>query len=380
MRLHFLDSGRALASFLGLVYHSALMFVNVDWLVNAPDTHTLPALGVYTEYINLFRMPLFMFISGYFAAYAVRKYNLKNFAVRRMTRLGIPFVTTLLTFSFIEKIYAYKYWGGDISFLPKTVIPWSRYFQMSHLWFLHYALVFSFILYFALMLKRRFPLKLFDRLKLGGKYTDVLFLAGIFGIFGICGMLFLVTRFDHQLVSFLTFGSYFPYFMLGALAFLRRDELHGKFFELSRKRFVVLFILLIVSYIPATLFRGIVPYTNTLLDTLPRYFSLILVLGLLYRFLNKPNRVLTYMSESSYTVYLLHQPLIVMVGYYYVKHFLLPSPWLGYLLVLTVSTILTYSLDYLLVRSNRWGKFLYTGVLPFKRRAGVAVQQSAVSN
>ena len=376
MRLHYLDSGRALASFLGIVYHAALVFVNVDWMVNAPETHTVPALRIYTDYINLFRMPLFMFISGYFAAYAARKYSLKDFSVRRLTRLGIPFVATLLTFSIIEKIYVYKYWGGDLSFLPYTVMPWSRYFQMSHLWFLYYALVYSFILYIGLMLKKRYPLKIFDRIRLGGKYADVLFLAGIFGIFGFCGMLYIVTRFDLQLVSFLTFGSYFPYFMLGAVAFLRRDELKSKFFELSRSRFVTLFILLIISCILAAQLKGIVPYTNTLLETMPRYFSMILVLGLLYRFLNKPNRVLTYMSESSYSVYLLHHPIIVVIGYYYVNYMLLPSPLLGYLLVLTASIIVTYALDYLIVRNTRLGNMLFTGAVNFKRKSIQTVQRA----
>lgn len=379
MRQHFLDSGRALASFLGIVYHAALIFVSAGWLITAPETHTVPMLRIYTDYINLFRMPLFLFISGYFAAYAVRKYRLKDFTVRRLTRLGIPFAATLLTFGFIEKVYVYKFWDGDLAFLPNTVIPWSPHFQMSHLWFLYYVLVFSFVLYLGLMLLRRYPFKLFNRFRPGGKYADVLFLAGIFGFFAVCGMLFIVTDFDHQLLSFLTIGSYFPYFMLGAVAYLRRDELHGKFFALSRLRFAVLFILLIISYILSARLSGIVPYTNTLLDTLPRYFSLILVLGLLYRLLNKPNRVLTYMSESSYSVYLLHHPVIVVIGYHYVRHFELQSPLLGYVLVLTASVIVTYAIDYLLVRSTRWGKFLFTGAMPVKRKAGAAVPR-AMSN
>jgi hypothetical protein len=60
LRKHYFDNGKALASFLGIVYHSALVFTGADWLISAPDTHSLPLLQIYTEYINLFRMPLFL--------------------------------------------------------------------------------------------------------------------------------------------------------------------------------------------------------------------------------------------------------------------------------------------------------------------------------
>lgn len=376
MRKHYLDNGKALASFLGIVYHAGLIFVGAGWLINTSRPYDMPVLRMYTEYLNLFRMPLFLFVSGYFAAYAVRKYNLRDFTVRRLTRLGIPFVATLLTFGMIEKIFVYKFWGGNPAILPNTVIPWSPRFQMSYLWFLYYVLVFSFVLYIGLMLKRRYLSNVFSRIKLRGGYADVLFLGGIVGIFGICGALFVVTGFNHQLVSFLTFGANFPFFMLGAVAFLRQDELKSKFFELSGRRFAALFILLIISYFVSARLSGIIPNTDTLLDLFPRYFSLILVLGLLYKFLNKTNRVLNYMSESSYSVYLLHHPVIVVIGYHYVTYFELQSPVLGYLLVLVASIIVTYALDYLIVRNTRLGKILFTGAVNIKRKPIQAVQRA----
>ncbi len=89
MRKHYFDNGRAIASLLGIVYHSALVFSGTTWLINEDDKHASTYFQIYTNYINLFRMPLFLFISGYFAIYTVKKYNFKDFTVNKLTRLGI---------------------------------------------------------------------------------------------------------------------------------------------------------------------------------------------------------------------------------------------------------------------------------------------------
>lgn len=376
MRQHYLDNGKALASLLGIVYHTALIFIGSGWIISVSQTYSLPALRIYTEYINLFRMPLFLFVSGYFAAYAVQKYNLKDFTARRLIRLGVPFVSTLLTFGVIEKIYACRFRGAPLSALTDTITPWSPDFQLSHLWFLYYVILFSFMLYAGLAVKRRYFPHAFHRFRLRRISADVLFLAGISGFLGGCGLLFLMTEVHHELLSLLNIGAYFPYFLLGAVAFLRRDELDSHFFELSGSRFAALFILLIASYILSGQLSDIVPNTDTLLDTFPRYFSLVLVLGLLYRFLNKSNRVLRYMSESSYSVYLLHHPVIVVIGYYYAKYFELPSPVWGYVLVLAASIIVTYGLDYLIIRKTKLGKFLFTGAIRSRSNVKPEIQGS----
>jgi len=354
MRKHYFDNGKAIASFLGIVYHSALVFAGTAWLINVDEQQSLPVLQIYTDYINLFRMPLFLFIAGYFAAYSVKKYNFKDFTLNKLTRLGIPLISTLLTFNILESLYIFRFNHGNY-----PSIEMLSTFRLSHLWFLYYVIIFSFLIYIGSFFKCYHINSLIKRRL--EKYMDVILIACNIGIFGIFGVLFVITGFFHELFSFIMIGANLPYFLLGVLIYQNWEYLEKKFLDLSRTRTAVISILLIISYIIAGMISDIVPNTNTLLNIFPRYFSLILVLGLLYKYLNKSNRFLKYMSESSYPVYLIHQPVIVVVSFYYIEYINILNPILGYFTVFLLSTIVTYALEYILIRNTKLGAFLFTG-------------------
>lgn len=370
MRKHYFDNGKAIASFLGIVYHSALVFTGIAWLINVDEQQSLPILQIYTHYINLFRMPLFLFIAGYFAAYSVKKYNFKDFALNKLTRLGIPLISTLLTFNILETLYIFKFNYGNY-----PLIETLSTFRLSHLWFLYYVIIFSFLIYICSFFKFYHINSLIKRRL--EKYMDVILIACNIGIFGICGVLFVITGFFHELFSFILIGAYLPYFLLGVLTYLNWEFFENKFFNLTRTRVAVISILLIISYILAGIISDIVPNTDQILNIIPRYFSLILVLGLLYKYLNKSNRFLKYMSESSYPVYLIHQPVIVVVSYYYIEYINLTNPILGYFTVFLFSTIVVYALEYILIRNTKLGAFLFTGNSRLKQKKKVIDEISA---
>ncbi|WP_404405164.1 acyltransferase family protein [Jeotgalibacillus malaysiensis] len=361
MRKHYFDNGKAIASFLGILYHSALVFSGTVWLISVDNKHSIPFLQYFTESISLFRMPLFLFISGYFAALSVRKYNLKNFTLNKLTRLGIPLVATLLTFNIIERIYILKHNNENFTVIDilNALIPWNSQFQLSHLWFLYYVMIFSFLIYFVLNFKSYSINRFFIRK--AEKYIDTLLIACNVGILGTFGVLFIVTGYFHELINFLAIGTNLPYFLLGVITYQHWDYFKKLFIELSRKRLIIISMLLVFSFVLAKILSDIIPNSNTILYSVPRYFSLILVLGLLYKFLNKSNRFLRYMSESSYSIYLIHQPIIVVVSYYYVTYANFGNPFLGYLVVLLLSTFIVYTTDYLLIRKTKLGLLLFTG-------------------
>lgn len=363
MRKHYFDNGKAVASFLGIIYHSALVFSGVEWVINVNAQQSLPILHVYTDYINLFRMPLFLFISGYFAAYSVKKYNLKEFTLNKLTRLGIPLISTILTFNMIEKFYTDRFNHENHTLIEtwSTLIPWSSNFELLHLWFLYYVIIFSFVIYICSSFKT-FNLSSLIKYK-SKRYIDVIFIVCSIGIFSMFGGLYFITDFSHELLSFLTIGANFPYFLLGVITYLKWEYLESTFFNLSIKRTILIFAFLIISYILIDIINDVFSNSNAvlILNTLPRYFSLILILALLYKYLNKSNRFLKYMSESSYSVYLIHQPVIVVISYYYIKYMNFKNPLFGYLIVFIVSTIIIYALDYILIRNTKFGAFMFTG-------------------
>jgi glucans biosynthesis protein C len=378
MRKHYFDNGRAIASFLGIVYHSALVFNGTAWLISTDEQRALPILQIYTDYINLFRMPLFLFIAGYFGAYSVKKYNFNEFTLNKLTRLGIPLISTLLSFNILEKLYTYRFNHGTYPSMTEvlsTLLPWSSDFQLSHLWFLYYVIIFSFLIYISSFFKTYHIGTLIKRRL--DKYMDVILIACNIGILGIFGVLFVITDLFHELFSFLAIGVNLPYFLLGVLTYQNWSYFKKKFLDLSRTRIIVFSTLLITSYMLADMISNLVPNTNTILNTFPRYFSLVLVLGLLYKYLNKSNRFLKYMSESSYSVYLIHQPIIVVISYYYIEYINDLNPLIGYFTVFLLSTSIIYLLDFILIRNTKWGTFLFKGKINSERIKEIKNEMSA---
>ena len=96
-RYHALDSLRAAAMLLGVLYHALIfrfIFSGKQVMMNPgfPRRWTL-------EWMHSFRMPLFFLISGFFGAMMFEKYGARLFVRRRWSRIGIPMLFGLLTLS-----------------------------------------------------------------------------------------------------------------------------------------------------------------------------------------------------------------------------------------------------------------------------------------
>jgi uncharacterized protein (DUF2147 family) len=80
-------------------------------------------------------------------------------------------------------------------------------------------------------------------------------------------------------------------------------------------------------------------------------------MGLGRRFLNFGNATLHYLSEAAFPVYILHQAAIVVPGYFLVR---LPLGFAAkFLLVLTVSVLLTFAIYHFIVRELPAARFLF---------------------
>lgn len=360
-RKYYFDNGKALASFLGIIFHSSLVFTSTGWIIGVTENQFIPSLAIYTDYINLFRMPLFLFISGYFAAYSVKKYDFRAFSVNKLTRLGIPLISTFLTFNLLQSLFSKVFYTNNYTLgeLLGTILPWSKGFSLSHLWYVYYVFIFSFLIYF--LIKKKVSSFSIKNLQIFiYRYIDIFLITFTIGILGIFYMLHKLTGFNHALLSFDYFGAYLPYFIFGVITFNNWSFYSNIFISPTKQRLTVI----VVSLISCSLLRyyagDIIPYLDTILSVIARYLSLILILSLLHKFLNKSNRYLKYMSDSSYVVYLIHQPIIVIVSYFYIKYIEVSSSVLGYLIVLLTSILWIYLTDYL-IRKSKVGTFLYTG-------------------
>jgi len=103
------------------------------------------------------------------------------------------------------------------------------------------------------------------------------------------------------------------------------------------------------------------PLVMQLTVILIRWGMFLAVINLIRLLLDFNNKVLGYMAKASYPIYLFHHPVIIALGYFYVKNPVFDSTIPGFFFLLIVSLIITYSLYELLINRNRIGSFLFTG-------------------
>lgn len=137
-REHFWDAARAFLMILGIPYHVALAFrpVGQEWIIYSPDGQSF--FTYLAEFIHIFRMPAFFVIAGYFAALLLAKRDPGTWLQGRLTRLGIPFLASLLILvpplNIITELSNFA--------LPQALRSWehnsatSGGYWVRHLWFI----------------------------------------------------------------------------------------------------------------------------------------------------------------------------------------------------------------------------------------------------
>ena len=113
-RLHFLDNARALASILGLVFHGSLIYCR-PWIINADFVVGDPYFLGLARVLATFRMPLFLFIAGYFTRFGLERYQGRLFLRHRSHRILLPFLSSLvLLFPLCVCFNISIMWDGEI--------------------------------------------------------------------------------------------------------------------------------------------------------------------------------------------------------------------------------------------------------------------------
>ena len=290
-RYYFLDILRALAMLLGLAVHAPLIYIfpyvaKDMGLIGVPE----PELWVYIvlEFITSWRMQLFYILSGFFSMLLIQKQGLKGFLSNRLVRIGLTFALFAALFDFFDG----KFDG-----------------TLEHLWFLYYLLIFIFVTsilyqfpFFKTLLSKN--LLQTSALIIGGW----LIVSWLFGtILNGEGIEAPETFADTQIGSLV---YYYSYFLTGALLYSNYF-----FFDLLAQKKVILvltpiatltFILqgeLPVHWVLSLIFEGI----NSLLWCL-------LLIGLASKFINSGSKLLSWLVEISYPVYLLHVSVIVIIS------------------------------------------------------------------
>jgi hypothetical protein len=276
-------------------------------------------------------MPLLLFISGAGTYMALGKRTPGQFAGERFKRLFVPLAFGMFVVVppqiFFEHIKEYDGYGD----FYKTVFNFIPYpegsFSWHHLWFVAYLFVFSLIA-LPLLAYLRSERSLRFRKKMSQILTTP---AGILLIpsgFTLITQIILRPYFPdetHDLINdwgFFTF--YFSFFLFGMLCYSNPDL--WKSIGANRKYLLVAAVFVLVPfYITYFHFREILvlPWSldtvETIFDVISiflSWFTVITVIAYGQHYLHRPHPWLKHFNEGLYPFYILHQSVIIAIGYY----------------------------------------------------------------
>jgi glucans biosynthesis protein C len=377
-----LDWLRLIAIIILLFFHTGMLFNPWEWHIKNGDTSE--SFRYWMIWLHFWRMPLLLFISGAGTYLAMRKRTPGQYAGERVKRLLIPLAFGMFVIVppqiYFEHINEYSGYGD----FYKTVFNFVPYpegsFSWHHLWFIAYLLIYSLI---------ALPFVNFLRSERSAAFKASVskVLVRPVGILMVPAILILVTQiilrpyFPEETHALLDdwgyFTFYFSFFILGMTCFS-----YGPIWNsigANRKHLLVAALLSLVPFYGTYLhFREVVvlPWPTDTVETIfdvtaifVSWFWVISVIAWGQHYLNRPHSWLKHFNEGLYPFYILHQTVIIAIGYYVCK-----LPWSIGAKFWTVSflTLLSCVLIYFaIIRPFNIVRLLF-GLKPLKKKDEVS--------
>lgn len=367
-RYHYMDNLRALALLAGVILHAALSYSPLlasGWAT--ADTQSSILIDLWVWFVHTFRMPLFFLIAGFFAHYLIEKRGVGGFLKNRALRLAVPFIVfwPIVTAAIIGGLIYMALTMPintpvmDIIRLsinnPEAMNGQKPPITTAHLWFIYYLVIFCFATGLILRLSNN-----------GwsiGKW--VMKPHVILWIMPLLTALAIVTKaiphpapekFIPELWGFAFFG---PFFAVGYWTFKDTD-----FIGRCSQYWLIMLLSSVVAYstfayllpAPFTFAELMVVYTNgpditwqhivvCLCTGILAWHMSLLCLVAARQFLNWGNSMMRYVADSSYWVYIMHLPVVMMLqGFFHTRELPIVIE-LSSIIILTLSIgFLSYSL------------------------------------
>jgi len=373
-RRHDVDWLRVLGMMTVFLFHCGRFFDADGWHVKSPRTSA--PLQIVITFVAQWMMPLFFVLSGIGAYHALAHQRWPQYLVSRVKRLVVPLVFGIFVIIAPWQVYLERVSHGEYSG-PFWRWYWHDYFRGwyglggnfawmgIHLWYLEVLFVFSVV---ALPLFRW--LRSSSGARTASRLSRVLCQPGAIFLLAlpIATMNFIAATppIKSGLLGREDFGgwSLLPYFVLLIIGYLlaTNEELTS---AMERQRVVGL-----VTAIGTSVLSGYLLYKGAeRWPWLPRelvmsplrgilcWSWLIVICGFAGRYLRFSNGFLKYANEAVLPFYILHQTIILTIGYYVIR---LDAPlWLEYLIIMISSFPVIMALYELLIKRINAFRFLF---------------------
>jgi len=323
-RRYDLDWLRILAFGLLILYHTGMLYT-ANWGFHVKSQYLSENLETVMLLVNPWRMPILWIISGIAIRFILAKVSLLRFITQRSYRLLLPLLFAILVIVPPQLYYEMtqqgdlniSYWEFYKIFFEidnpvfKDYSPgiW-HHIDVNHLWYLRELWRFSLYLIFLLPLLNwwRFDAAINWLARRNGYIATTIAMLPILII-----QLTIDDTKEPLGFLFLVYG-----YIIGW---------HAIIWQWLKQNSTQLLLVSVVCYIVVVLFYNfvwkiegqeiapILSVAGAIVYSLDRMVWVLALLGLGYRFLNANSAKLSYFNEAVYPYYILHQTIIVVVGF-----------------------------------------------------------------
>ena len=330
-RKYYIDNLRWLAILLLFPFHAAQIWSGGEYSGFYIWSHTNTVLYVFSTFVYPWYMTFLFTIAGMSCKYSLLKRTNKQFVVERIKKNSHSiFLWTVCTGSYNAEVffngYTGTYWQQyELFFTKKTDLTgYHGGFTPAHLWFLLYLFVISLTALFIVRLQKKYLPK---------------FRVGSLSYYFII-LLFVPEWFCQYVLNIggKSVGQFMILFLFGYYILSEESILQN----LQKYRFVSLAICILSGSLYTYLycFENIRNIWITGLYIFFGWMTIIMLLGIGQSKLNFHNRVSIYLTQASFSVYILHMPILVVAGFFALK---LPTGVAGqFLLIVLISIIATF--------------------------------------
>lgn len=306
-------------------YHCGRFFNLEDWHVK--NNVLSPDITIILAILGIWMMPLFFMISAMSSYYSLTKRSPKQYISERFKRLIVPlifgiFVIIVPVQVYIERVSHGQFSGSFIDFYPHYfdglyAVGGNFAWMGLHLWYLEFLFIFSLLTLplFVVARKQKYSSLVSHTASFFTKPGTIFLLA-----IPVIAVEIFVGQYRDNIIGIQSFGgwsllTYLTFFIIGY--FLSLDPRFRDIVE--KQRIPALLIAIGITLL------GIVSYVYNLesvgnyqdiLTAADSWCWLLAIFGFGSKYLNFNHSILKYANEAVLPFYILHQTVIVVIGFW----------------------------------------------------------------
>ena len=349
LRKYYLDTLRLTTIFFVILAHILMIYTVLPYYVHYEDSIFMT---VFVYVMMAWLMPLLFTIAGITTFHSFYKRSVKEYLKERVQRLLIPFISAMVFLNPVLSFFGMKFHDDlPMNYINYYFISFTRITDLTGYdggltlgpaWFILYLFIVSCMaLVVILLLKNRIDI---DNREFS---FPVLVLMGIIPVV----LLPVLNTFNGTK----SIGSFLAFFLLGFYV-LSNDKAMEKL-EKNKLYLGILSLILTVIYAFAILFPN-----DILISVSPYYVTFqgwILVLFLLTIgkcFINKTSKIMKYLSDASFAIYIFHETALIAIAFYVLK--VISNIYLQ-MITIFILTISASFLFYIICKKFRVTRFLF---------------------